>query len=194
MLVAVNGRPRNGPHCQAAVLRSTNRGRSWKLLGTLAAKDHDLQEVTVAELEDGRLVLMARPEGDISWSGDRGWTWSPPATFGMRMFAPSLLRLRDGTLLCLHGSYAPGHGGLRAIFSRDGGATWIAPAADHGFLIDRAYGYGKAMELPDGTLFVTYLATGGHRTSDARANAIHCVRFRVRPDHSGIDLLPAPNR
>jgi hypothetical protein len=110
------------------------------------------------------------------------------------MFAPSLYVLRDGTLVCLHGSYAPGHGGLRVIFSTDGGRTWIAPAKDHGFLVDQAYGYGKGMELPDGSLFITYLATGGHRAEDARNNAIRCIRARVRPDHSGIDLLPAPNR
>jgi len=191
VLIAVNGRPRSGPPDQAAVLRSTNRGRTWKMLGTVHAR-HELQEVTVAELPDGELVMMARPEGDICWSRDRGRTWTAPVTFGMRMFAPSLYVLQDGTLLCLHGSY--GRGGLRVIFSRDGGHTWVAPAKDHGFLVDQSYGYGKAMELPDGTLFVTYLATGGHQTSDAQANAIRCIRLRVRHDYSGIDLLPAPNR
>jgi hypothetical protein len=43
-------------------------------------------------------------------------------------------------------------------------------------------------------LFVTYIATGGHRTEDAKTNGIRCIRLRVRADHSGIDLLPAPNR
>ena len=193
VLIAINGRPKGGPPDQAAVLRSTNRGKTWKLLSTIQA-GHDLQEITVAELPDRRLVLMARAEGDICWSDDHGHTWTPPLTFGMRMFAPSLYVLRDGTLVCLHGSYAPGHGGLRVIFSTDGGRTWIAPAVDHGFLVDQTYGYGKAMELPDGSLFITYLATGGHRAEDARNNAIRCIRLRVRPDHSGIDLLPAPNR
>jgi hypothetical protein len=193
VLVAIDGRPQSGPPDQAAVLRSTNRGKSWKLLSIIRA-GHDLQEITVAELPDRRLVLMARAEGDICWSEDHGHTWTPPVTFGMRMYAPSLYVLRDGTLVCLHGSYAPGHGGLRVIFSTDGGRTWIAPAKDHGFLVDQAYGYGKAMELPDGSLFITYLATGGHRTEDARNNAIRCIRLRVRADHSGIDLLPAPNR
>jgi hypothetical protein len=136
---------------------------------------------------------MARPEGDIAWSRDKGRTWTQPVTFGMRMFAPSLYVLADGTLVCLHGSYAPGHGGLRVIFSTDGGQTWIAPAADHGFLVDDSYGYGKAMQLEDGSFFVAYLATGGHRTEDARQNAIRSICFRVRPDHTGIDLLPAPN-
>lgn len=193
VLVAINGRATSGPPDQAGIFRSTDRGQTWKLLSTLSAA-HDLHEVTVEELPNGRLVFMARPEGDISWSDDRGRTWTQPQTFGMRMFAPSLYVLRDGTLVCLHGSYAPGHGGLRVIFSKDGGETWIAPARDHGFLVDNAYGYGKAMELPDGSLFITYLSTGGHRTEDARGNAIHCIRLRIRPDHSGIDLLPAPNR
>ena len=66
-------------------------------LSTVGAK-HDLQEVTATQLPDGRLVMIARPEGDISWSSDTGQTWTPPVTFGMRMFAPSLFVLRDGTL------------------------------------------------------------------------------------------------
>ena len=193
VLVAINGRARSGPPDQAAVLRTTNRGESWKLLATIKT-GHDLQEVTVAELKSGQWVLMARPEGDICWSRDHGRTWTPPVTFGMRMYAPSLYALHDGTLACLHGSYAPGHGGLRVIFSIDGGHTWVAPANDHGFLLDNTYGYGKAMELPDGSLFISYLSTGGHRTQDAMSNSIRCIRLRIRPDHSGIDLLPAPNR
>ena len=70
--------------------------------------------------------------------------------------------------------------------------VWIYK--DHGFLVDQSYGYGKAMELPDRSLFITYLATGWHRTADAQSNAIRCIRLRLRPDYSGIDLLPAPNR
>lgn len=91
----------------------------------------------------------------------------------------------------------PGYAGFvgweSPVCLRDGGQTWIAPAPDHGFLVDHTYGYGKAMELPDGSLFLTYLSTGGHRSEDARGNGIWCIRLRVRPDHSGIDLLPAPD-
>ncbi len=193
VVVAINGRPKEGPPDQAGIFRSTNKGKSWKLLSKLKA-DHDLVEVTVTELPNGEMVFMARPEGDIAWSKDHGRTWTAPVTFGFRMFAPSLYTLRDGTLVCLHGSYAPGNPGLRIIFSEDGGHTWIAPAKDHGFLVDNSYGYGKAMELPDGSLFISYIATGGHRTDDAKNNGVRCIRLRVRPDHSGIDLLPAPNR
>ena len=103
----------------------------------------------------------------------------------------SLYTLRDGTLVSLHGSYAPGHGGLRLIFSSDGGQTWIAPANDHGFLVDRCYGYGKAFELPDGWLLVACQDTGGHATADAKQMSLRLLRLRIRADHSGIDLLPA---
>jgi photosystem II stability/assembly factor-like uncharacterized protein len=193
VLVAINGRAKTGPPDQAGILRTTDRGETWKLSSTVKA-DHDLLEVAVAELSDGKLLLMARPEGDIAWSSDHGSTWTAPQTFGMRMFAPSLYVLRDNTLICLHGSYAPGHGGLRVIFSTDGGLSWVAPSQDHGFLVDNSYGYGKAMLLDDGSLFIVYLATGGHAAQDARNNAIRAIRIRVRADHSGIDLLPAPNR
>jgi hypothetical protein len=50
------------------------------------------------------------------------------------------------------------------------------------------------MELDDGSLFICYIATGGHAANDAAHNAVRAIRLRVRPDHSGIDLLPAPNR
>jgi photosystem II stability/assembly factor-like uncharacterized protein len=192
VMVAINGRAKSGPPDVAGFFRSTDRGQNWQLLSTIQT-DHNLHEVTVAQLRDGQLVMMARPEGDISWSRDEGRTWTPPQTFGMRMYAPSLMVLRDGTLVCLHGGYTPGHPGLRIIYSPDGGQSWIAPAKDHGFLVDNAYGYGKAMELDDGSLFVVYIATGGHSAHDARNNAVRCIRLRIRDDHSGIDLLPAPN-
>ena len=193
VLLTISGVRKEGGPAQAAVFAGTESGTKWRLLSAVST-NHDMDEANAVQLPSGRLVLMARPEGDVCWSDDGGATWTKPTTFGMRMFAPSLYVLRDGTLVCLHGSYAPGHGGLRLIFSTDGGASWIAPARDHGFLIDHCYGYGKAMELADGTLFVTYQATGGHSSADARTMSLRCLRVRIRPDKSGIDLLPAPNR
>lgn len=192
-LLTINGGPKDGGPSQAAVFTSKDRGATWKLLSTVKS-GHDLYETNAAVLPDGQWVMIARAEGDLCWSRDEGRTWTEPVAFGMRMFAPSLYVLRDGTLVCLHGSYAPGHGGLRLIFSTDGGHTWIAPAEDHGFLVDQCYGYGKAMELPDGSLFITDQGSGGHATKDAQEMTIRCLRLRIRADHSGIDLLPAPNR
>lgn len=193
VLLTISGTPQEGGPVQAAVMTSRDRGATWKLLSTIQA-DHDLDEANAIELPDGKWILMARPEGDISWSSDQGRTWTRPVSFGMRMYAPSLYALHDGTLVCLHGSYAPGHSGLRAIFSTDGGRTWIAPAADHGFLVDNCYGYGKAFELPDGALLIADQDSGGHATTDAKNMSLRQLRLRIRADHSGIDLLPAVNR
>jgi BNR repeat-like domain len=193
ILVTISGTPKDGGPAQAVVFTGEDRGACWKLRSTIKA-DHNLDEANATQLPDGRLVLMARPEGDISWSSDQGRTWTKPVTFGMRLFAPSLYKLRDGTLACLHGSYAPGHGGLRLIFSTDGGQTWIAPAPNRGFLLDNCCGYGKAVELPDGSLLVADQGSGGHTTADARNMSLRLLRVRIRPDHSGVDLLPAMSR
>jgi len=192
VLLVVYGSPAEGVPSQVGVFRSTDSGRTWKLLSVVKT-DHEMSEPTVAQLKDGRLVMMARPEGDIAWSDDGGRTWTKPVTFGMRMFEPGLIALRDGTLLCLHGSY--GKGGFRAIFSTDGGQRWIAPSPKYGFAVDaHVYGYAKGIQLPDGSVYAVYIHTGGHRTKDAQTNAIWAIRLRVRPGHDGIDLLPASGR
>jgi hypothetical protein len=136
-------------------------------------------------------VVISRPEGDIAWSSDLGRTWTKPVPFGIRLFEPRLLSLRDGTLLCLHGSY--GAGGLRAMFSTDGGQTWICPDKKWGFPVDpTVYGYAQAVELADGSVWAAYIHTGGHSTQDAMSEALWSIRLRVRPGHDGIELLPAP--
>ncbi len=63
-----------------------------------------------------------------------------------------------------------------------------------GFLVDESYGYGKAMELQDGSLFIVNISTGGHGAQDAGSNAVRCIKLKIREDYSGIELLPAPNR
>ncbi len=214
VLLTIDGTPKVGGPQQAAVFTSKDSGATWQLVSTLKAgnqlqevtvstqmdtvqsriqsKEHPLLEVNTAVLPDGQWVMMARPEGDICWSRDQGRTWTEPVSFGMRLLAPSLYVMRDGTLVCLHGSYVKG--ALRVIFSTDGGHTWIAPAKDYGFLVARGYGYGKAMILPDGSLFITDQSAAGHSTKDAQNMSIRGLRLRIRDDHSGIDLLPAPNR
>jgi hypothetical protein len=150
-----------------------------------------MSETAVAQLPDGRLVLIARPEGDIAWSSDLGRTWTKPVPFGIRLFEPRLIVLRDGTLLCLHGSY--GAGGFRAMFSTDGGQTWLCLDKKWGFPVDPSvYGYAQAVELSDGTVWAAYINTGGHSTKDARTEALWSIRLRVRPSYDGIDLLPGP--
>jgi photosystem II stability/assembly factor-like uncharacterized protein len=212
VLMTINGAPVDSDIDQAAVFTSRDKGASWKLLSVVKSggdlkeaiktenmdteksvvlsEGHDLFEANTAVMHNGQWVMIARPEGDICWSDDKGKSWTKPVSFGMRIFAPSLYVLRDGTLVCLHGSYDPGFWALRVIFSTDGGHTWIAPSETHGFLVSNCYGYAKAMELPDGSLFIVDQDTGGHKTADARNMSLRCLCLKIRPDHSGIELLP----
>ena len=161
------------PHEMVAFCRTTDRGDHWELLSTLST-DHEMSETAVAQLPDGRLVIVARPEGDEAWSSDGGRTWTKPATLGVRLFEPRLLVLRDNTLLCLHGSY--GAGGFRATLSSDGGRNWICPNEKWGFPVDPSvYGYGQAVELKDGSVWAAYIHTGGHKCRTPRRK--HRGRF-----------------
>jgi photosystem II stability/assembly factor-like uncharacterized protein len=189
-LICVYGRALGAKHDMVAFCRTTDRGATWELLSTLAT-DHEMSETAVAQLPDGRLIIVSRPEGDVAWSSDGGRSWTRPVPLGVRLFEPRLITLRDGTLLCLHGSR--GAGGLRATFSTDGGRTWLCPDRKWGFAVDPSvYGYSQAVELADGTVWAAYIHTGGHSTKDARSEALWSIRLRVRPSHDGIELLPAP--
>lgn len=189
ILLAGEAKEKESGRMVTAVYRSTDRGATWRFLSKVVA-DHDQHEPSLVRLKGGTLVMISRPEGDIVWSHDDGKTWSEPVSFGFRMFAPTLIVLADGTLLCHFGSYNPDHGGLRALFSTDGGHTWVAPGKDRGFLVDRTYGYSRSCLMPDGSAYLAYIGTGGHRREDAENNMIWSIRLRVRDDHSGIELIP----
>jgi photosystem II stability/assembly factor-like uncharacterized protein len=191
VLLTSYGRDKELDRWVIGVFRSTDQGAHWELLSKVVA-DHSLTEASMVRLQDGRLVMITRPEGALSWSTDDGRSWTPPVSFGFKMFAPTLQVLADGTLLCIHGCYHGdlGGGGLRAIFSCDGGATWVAPHKRYGFAVDDTYGYSRSCLMPDGAAYLAYIGTGGHRFEDARNNSIWSIKLRVRPDHSGIELVP----
>ena len=48
------------------------------------------------------------------------------------------------------------------------------------------------MLLPDGTVYLVYLHTGGHRPEHARTEALWGLRVKIHEDAGGIDILPAP--
>jgi Neuraminidase (sialidase) len=129
--------------------------------------------------------MVSRPQGYITWSSDNGKTWTKPAPF-MKMVAPNLTVLKNGTLLCVFGD-----GDLRAIFSTDGGKTWIAPDAKRGFKVARGvHGYAADVELPDGSVYITYQHSAVVTAQQVRDAGMMAIRLRVRPDHAGIELLP----
>jgi len=185
--------PAHGRYC-VGTFRSADRARTFEL-ASLVRADHDLYEPTVVEVQPGKLVMVIRREGDISFSDDGGLTWRQSHSTGWNLFDPHLLRMPNGVLALFHGSYTKG--GIRVFLSPDGGHTWRGPGESagkpYGYSVDPSvYGYCHPMLSPDGTVYLVYLHTGGHRLEDARNESLWGLRVRVHDDASGIDILPAP--
>lgn len=172
------------------VYRSTDEGKTFEL-ASIVKTDYGQWEPTVAQLPDGRLVMITRRAGDIYWSSDGGRSWSDPQSIGVDLFDPHLLMLPSGVLACFHGSYKGG--GNRVVLSPDNGRTWHGPEEGVGYAVDPSvYGYSHPMLNPDGTIFLVYIHKGGHRPADARTQALWALRIRIKDNADGIEILPAP--
>jgi len=183
------------------IVRSTDNGRTFHLLSRINCEGRlGASESPLAELPDGRIVTISRRMGPVRWSEDQGKTWSQPHRSGIEMYDPHFVMMPSGVLACFHGSYNTG--GIRVLLSPDGGATWNGPAVQKGYLdkpggigyaVDPSvYGYSHAMLLPDGTVYLVYLHTGGHSPHDARTEALWGLRVSISPAADGIEILPAP--
>ena len=183
-----------GVPARVRIFRSRDHAATFEHISTVES-DHDLHEPTIAELPGGRLVMVARREGDMGWSDDGGETWTLSGSTGWGLYDPHLLAIPNGVLALFAGSYHGG--GIRVLLSADGGHTWNGPEAEssepYGYSVDRGvYGYCHPMLLDDGTAYLVYLHTGGHRSEDARTESLFGLRVRVHDDAGGIDVLPAP--
>ncbi len=151
--------------------------------------------------ESPRVRLVAGGESHLPASQCRKMIVGPgvnqPDPFpGYRGFVgwESPVRLRDRSMLL---TFNAGYWHIlppRSRYCRT--ALWCATTAaptDHGFLIDDTYGYSRSCLMPDGSVYIAYIESGGHRTPDARNNSIWSIKLKVRPDHSGIEPLPVLN-
>ena len=191
VLCSVGGKVKpDGEHQSLNICRSRDRGKSFEVASLIEGVS-GLSESSIAQLPDGRIVLISRRRGPVYWSSDAGQSWSEPQEFGVEIYDPHFVVMPNGVLACFHGSY--NGRGLRVILSPDGGLTWRGPQQGIGYAVDPSvYGYSHAMPLPDGTVYVTYLHTGGHSPHDARTEAIWGLRVAVNEDADGIEILPAP--
>ena len=159
-----------GPRQAILCVESTDKGRSWHLVGTVCSMekretDTPFSEPHVAEVDSGQLVVVMRSEMEAApnihscRSSDGGRTWSTPEQTPLNGYhqPPHLLRLIDGRLLCTYGRRAEPFG-QRACLSDDGGRSWLmageivlrddAPNAD--------LGYPATVEIEPGELLSVY--------------------------------------
>jgi len=127
---------------------SDDEGKTWRSAKTalVANKPNGLpmrmEEPGTIELKDGRLMTYIRTDADwqyVSYSSDRGETWSPVVAGNLRSprSPASMLRLSDGRIAVVWNDHEthpenrfkyPYHNGSRApltlAFSDDEGKTW----------------------------------------------------------------------
>ena len=176
-------------HNVVGVYRSSDRAKTFER-AAIVSTDRVLHEPDVAELPDGRLVMVARPRGEICWSPDGGRTWTKLVPTGAIIHDPHLVMMPNGVLACF-GWMPPG--GVRVILSPDMGRTWHGPAKGTGYAVDPSvYGYSHQMLLPDGTIYMVYQHTGGHLAHDARTCALWALRLRINDAADGIEIQPTP--
>lgn len=158
---------------QVYMYRGTPDGKSWEKLGLVGESERGNVAVTpVFEephsvfLPDGTLLTAIRVPADgfmrISFSPDKGRTWSEPVQTPVKGYPQHLLPLADGRLLCTYGYRFPPMG-VRACFSADGGKTWelknevVIQNNGTGDL-----GYPVSLALPDGKILTVYYTTNRH--------------------------------
>ena len=164
------------PFGQVAAAVSHDKGETWEEIGICPLPDgfelNAVHEPHVCELPDGRLIVHLRvhePDTNAVWqseSADGGRTWSKPVRVPVNGTPPHLLLHSSGVLICVYG-YRHAPYGQRAIFSKDGGKTWIndMPLRDDGPTWD--LGYPASIEMPDGSIMTVYyqIAEPGENTS-----------------------------
>jgi hypothetical protein len=153
------------------MVRSTDRGRSWKFVAKLDPTevkpvygvgdrevDEGFVEADMAVLPNGHIICVMRTGSYSpmfqSRSADGGETWSTPVSTGWAGVKPRLRVLPNGVLACVSGRGAYGHPQVtQVILSLDGtGTRWEAPFAFH---TGPGCSYTSTM-LRDGKLHVVY--------------------------------------
>lgn len=185
-----------------ALLQSDDRGVTWSTRSIFGDSERDMEEGHLAILGDGRLATASRPWGMWTTSDDQGLTWDTPrplldlsGSIGDRPHPNAvkkgdLVTLSDGTVVLLTCGGPGGNG--QVLYSRDHGQTWVTPAPDRGFQVDRFAYYPSACVLPDDSLFVVGDHQGFANRHGPFGAEVVATRFRIQSadEGEGVAVLP----
>ena len=163
----LNGDPKNKG---AVMLKSTNKGRSWEYLSTMAGdpggKMGGFMEPGIVRTRSGRIIAGLRNHGPdqaiyMTYSDDNGKTWVPAWKTDMIGHPVDLMQLSDGRVVATYGVREGPHtkpGGIRACFSSDNGKTWdISTEVQlRNDFSNWDIGYPESLELPGGNVLSAY--------------------------------------
>jgi hypothetical protein len=156
-----------------AVSLSYDNGKTWSDLIVIPNGGKQLDaETDVIELKDGTLYAIQRPWMGVSYSKDKGKTWSVSEPIGFSGHCPYLLRTKDDVILL-----ATRLPKTNLRISRDECKTW-----SESILVDDVFGgaYPSMVELKDGSVLIVYYEEG-------KDSSIRAKKFRVTD--SGVEWL-----
>ena len=165
------------PSLFGAIHRSDDSGKTWRTVSTVRREGGtSVDEPAIARLDNGRLLMVCRPDGGVLYSKDEGASWQAAGSIVSRgkFKAPRLFVLKDGTVVCVCT-----YGNLRVFLSLDRGASWTDPIP----LDPSSYGYPGGIKLDDESILVSYCSSG------RAPSRIYVVRFKVNTARDGIELL-----
>lgn len=171
--------------------------KQWKLISRIpTCAEHPTYfhvEPEVQQLADGRLICMLRIENRdytspethvftlaISFSFDRGYTWTVPRLLDNDGAPGGLLRHSSGAVVCTYGSRKAPYG-IKAMLSFNNGESWekdyplftphedTVPAGCHD-----DNGYAKSIELDNGDVFTVFY----NKEHNTRKCSIQYVRWK----------------
>ncbi|MBM3740212.1 MAG: exo-alpha-sialidase [Acidobacteria bacterium] len=177
------------------LLYSDDDGKTWLAgkhvpapdLTPAQVKGQNVNEPSVAQLPDSRLIMMMRSVAGghfLSYSSDRGETWTKPYLSPLRgVCAPPYIATipSTGDLLAIWSYGMTARSPLNSAVSSDGGKTWspvklLEQSENHG------YGYTSVIFIRDRAHIVT---------SQYPAFA-SLERFQVQPGYSDLLFLSVP--
>jgi len=142
------------------VVRSTDCGKTWEYLSTVAYDPNvgleSFCEADLLVLPDGEILCFMRTGGSggkytplyLSRSADDGKTWSTPQPIADRGVWPNACRMHNGVLVCTYGR--PGNW---LAFSLDEGRTWTGHFCFH---TGPTTSYNSVEEIAPDVLLVVY--------------------------------------
>ncbi|MES2694596.1 MAG: sialidase family protein [Verrucomicrobiota bacterium] len=176
--------PRSARAYGDGVLVSDDHGKTWRMDGVAPLGEHGSSEVSVAELDDGRLVMNSRGAPDkrsdsssaprtVSFSSDGGRSWTRPeiteALPRYRETHSGLLRINAGAggkgswyLFSCPLSTERKDGTI--LLSKDNHQTWPTRK----LIVPGSFGYSNLDRLPDKTLVMIYETASGKEVNLVR--------------------------
>ncbi len=136
---------------------SEDEGESFRLLSHTDYHDRYVDEHMIAELSNGKLMMLIRGKHGIgraiSANGGESWSEAEDSGYGGPCSRFCFKRLKNGRLLLVNHYKFTQRNNLTAMLSEDDGKTW------KGFLmIDerKDVSYPDAVEAEDGSIYIIY--------------------------------------